>query len=187
MSQFEQNAMATSDHAKADTNNGEQHSALAEARSLAFGQPNRSLDAKTGPASLYPDPNLTPGDTLPVTAEQVCTPGYSKSVRHVTEAEKKEVFAEYGTQFVPHAYEVDHFISLELGGSNDIRNLWPEPYDPRPGAHEKDRVENYLHEQVCKGNMSLPEAQREISTDWYAVYEQIQQAHWRGHGRQHTR
>jgi 5-methylcytosine-specific restriction endonuclease McrA len=27
-----------------------------------------------------------------------------------------------------HGCEVDHLISIELGGSNDQHNLWPEPY-----------------------------------------------------------
>jgi len=141
---------------------------------------DQPMDGKTGPASLYPDPNLTPGDTFPVTKEQVCTPGYAGSVRAVSVAEKKAVYAEYNIPYVPKNYEVDHFISLELGGSNDKKNLWPEPYDPRPGAHEKDRVENYLHAQVCNGSISLEEAQKEISTDWYAVYQQMQAGHLTG-------
>ncbi len=71
-------------------------------------------------------------------------------------------------------YEEDHFISLELGGHpTDPRNLWPEPYGPKPGAREKDVVENYLHRQVCSGAMTLWQAQDAIVTDWYAVYRQI--------------
>jgi hypothetical protein len=129
---------------------------------------------RSGPDSLYPDLSITPGATFPdVTAEQVCQPGYSKGVRNVSAAEKAEVFKEYGVTPQRGQYEVDHLISLELGGSNDISNLWPEPYEPRPGAHEKDAVENYLHKQVCDGSMSLDEAQKEISTDWYKVYQQI--------------
>jgi len=128
---------------------------------------------RSGPDSLYPNLSITPGATLDVTSEQVCTPGYSKGVRNVSAAEKAEVFKEYGVTPQLGEYEVDHLISLELGGSNDISNLWPEPYEPRPGAHEKDAVENYLHKQVCDGSMSLPEAQKEISTDWYKVYQQI--------------
>jgi hypothetical protein len=68
---------------------------------------------------------------------------------------------------------VDHLISLELGGSNDVKNLWPEPYEPSPGAKEKDKVENWLHAQVCAGRIPIAEAQREIAGDWYAVYERI--------------
>ena len=71
----------------------------------------------------------------------------------------------------PADYEEDHFISLELGGSpTDPRNLWPEPYLPKPGAKEKDIVENYLHRQVCSGTMTLEDAQKAIVADWYRVY-----------------
>ena len=90
-------------------------------------------------------------------------------------AEKKQVYAEYGVSYPQPegSYEVDHFTSLALGGSNDITNLWPEPAAPKLGFHEKDKVENYLHDQVCNGSMTLTEAQKEISTDWYAVYLRI--------------
>jgi len=105
----------------------------------------------------------------------VCQPGYSSSVRSVSVTTKKEVYAEYNLSYPQKsgAYEVDHFISLELGGSNDISNLWPEPALPVPGFHEKDKVENYLHDEVCSGKISLGEAQKEISNDWYAVYLSI--------------
>jgi len=44
---------------------------------------------------------------------------------------------------------------LELGGSNSIGNLFPEAADPRPGFHEKDKLENRLHALVCSGKMKL--------------------------------
>lgn len=128
-------------------------------------------DKHAGPAALYPDSNLTPGDTFPgVSARQVCVSGYSKSVRSVTSDEKAAVFQRYATFNVSGKYEVDHFIPLELGGSNDLKNLWPEPYEPKPGAREKDEVENALHKAVCDGNMSLGQAQTLIRQDWYAYY-----------------
>src|SRR5258705_13123035 len=43
-----------------------------------------------------PDPKLTPGAVLPVGPGQICRPGYSRAVRHVTAADKREVFARYG-------------------------------------------------------------------------------------------
>ncbi len=74
-------------------------------------------------------------------------------------------------------YEEDHFISLELGGSpTNPLNLWPEPYGPKPGAKEKDVVENHLHRQVCTAQMTLAEAQKAITTDWYSIYVQIRPA-----------
>src|SRR6266566_2578128 len=66
-----------------------------------------------------------------------------------------------------------HFDRLEAGGSNDIANLWPEAAEPRPGFHEKDQVENYLHDQVCAGAMRLLEAQRAIASNWLDVYERL--------------
>jgi hypothetical protein len=87
---------------------------------------------------------------------------------------KDAVYAEYGiASHAPGQYEVDHLISLELGGSNDIANLWPEPADPRPGFHEKDRVENYLHDQICGGALSLQDAQTRIATNWFEIYQTL--------------
>lgn len=118
-----------------------------------------------------PDPDCTPGSAIPAaTADLVCVRGYSATVRDVTESVKNQVYAEYSiTSHFTGEYEVDHLISLELGGSNDISNLWPEAAEPRPGFHEKDQVENYLHEQVCNGNMTLKAAQDLISHDWTSV------------------
>jgi hypothetical protein len=117
------------------------------------------------------DKACTPGAIIPdATVDQICTPGYSSSVRNVPTSEKDQVYAEYGiTSHFAGQYEVDHLISLELGGSNDIANLWPELADPRPGFHEKDKVENYLHQQVCGGQMSLQKAQELIASDWHQV------------------
>ncbi len=132
--------------------------------------------AKAGPASLYPNPSLTPGDVFPgVTAKEVCVSGYSSSVRSVSSDEKAAVYQRYGIPNEPGKHEVDHFISLELGGSNMVTNLWPEPYvtsdaPNKIGAHEKDKVENALHAEVCAGRMTLQQAQDQIRSDWYAYY-----------------
>jgi hypothetical protein len=114
---------------------------------------------------LLPDPACTPGAIFPSAAvSQICTPGYSQSVRNVPESLKLSVYAEYGIEsHVPGSYEVDHLVALELGGSNSMANLWPEI---SPGYHEKDAIENQLHDAVCAGNVGLAAAQREIAHDW---------------------
>lgn len=72
-------------------------------------------------------------------------------------------------------YELDHYIPLELGGHpTSLDNLWMEPYSPKPDAHEKDKIENYLHRQVCAGKMTLTDAQKIISTDWVSLYISLQ-------------
>lgn len=123
----------------------------------------------------YPDATCTPGAIFSnATAKEVCTPGYASSVRNVSQSTKRKVYASYGiSSYRPGQYEVDHFISLGLGGSNAISNLWPEAGSPFPGYREKNVVEYYLYKQVCSGALSLRDAQYKISHDWVAIYNSI--------------
>lgn len=127
-------------------------------------------------AQEMPNSLLTPGAVNPKLTKQVlCASSFRTGpYRHVTEATKRRVCAEYRIKGAcpDGRYEIDHLISLELGGSNDIGNLWPQPYLPAPGARQKDVVETWLHRQVCAGKMTLEHAQNAISTDWYVLYQQ---------------
>lgn len=139
----------------------------------ALAQPTAHYQ-KSSDGVLLPDPEATPGATLAVTIQHLCTPGYAKTVRHVTGEEKRHIYALYGAKVQPKVCcEVDHLIPLELGGSNDLTNLWPQPYTPKPGAHEKDKLEDALHKEVCAGKMKLQKAQQIISKDWYAEYKEM--------------
>ncbi|MGI4790929.1 MAG: hypothetical protein ACRYFS_19030 [Janthinobacterium lividum] len=131
------------------------------------------MPADQANSPLLPDPKMSPGATLPVTKDDLCVPGYTKKVRNVPADVKKQVYAEYGiTSHKPGEYEVDHLISLELSGSNSIKNLWPQSYETQPwNAHVKDALENKLHEEVCSGQIDLPTAQHDIATDWIAAYK----------------
>src|SRR4051812_12846395 len=123
-------------------------------------------------APILPDSRLTPGDTLAVSTGDICVPGYTKLVRDVPSALKRKVYEEYSIpSHAPGEYEVDHLISLELGGSNSIRNLWPESYRGEKNAHVKDRLENKLHRLVCAGELDLKTAQQEIASDWVDAYK----------------
>jgi hypothetical protein len=125
------------------------------------------------PQPILPDPKLTLGDAFEVSAADVCTPGYSKKVRNVPASVKAEVYREYGvTQHHRGDYEIDHLVSLELGGSNSIKNLWPQSYRTRPwNARVKDRLENRLHELVCSGQLDLKTAQQAIASNWIEAYK----------------
>ena len=88
----------------------------------------------TGNQTL-PDSTCSPGAVLTTDTKIICKSGYTKTVRNVTEATKKKVFKEYGIPYSQRSnYEVDHIISLELGGSNDISNLYPESYTIKDNA-----------------------------------------------------
>jgi hypothetical protein len=99
------------------------------------------------PTPLLPDPKLTPGDVFDVTIQDICVPGYSKKVRAVPQSLRKQAYAQYGiTSANEGDYQMDHLIPLSLGGSNSIRNLWPQSYHTAPwNAHVKDVLEVRLH------------------------------------------
>src|SRR5579883_2522866 len=78
---------------------------------------------------LLPDPKVTPGDAGSTDAKIVCVRGYARHQRNVSVETKRRVYALYGVHAsyettksgkrVRTCCEVDHLISLELGGSND--------------------------------------------------------------------
>lgn len=127
---------------------------------------------------LLPDATVTPGAINPeLTKEKICSKSFRTGpYRNVPESEKKASCKEYGiplSQCNGKNYEQDHLRSLEIGGSNDLKNIWPQPYFPIPGAHEKDKLENELHRLVCTGKIELQDAQQCISNDWYACGKRL--------------
>jgi hypothetical protein len=135
---------------------------------LALGASGGAASARCTYRGQLPDPACTPGASFAgVPAATVCRRGYARSVRNVPYAVKRRVYREYGILRHPRgAYEVDHLIPLELGGSNVIANLWPQP---APGFRVKDGLENALHDLVCSGRLRLGVAQREIARNWVAT------------------
>ena len=133
--------------------------------------------------TFLPIPSLTPGDVdTNVTAAMVSVKGYAngsaatgqKGVRNVPQSLKNQVYRAYGIDPKKHdSFEIDHLLSIELGGKNTFQNLWPESYHGLFNAHEKDKLENFLHAQVAAGKMTLVEAQQRISTYWVATYREF--------------
>ncbi len=146
--------------------------ALAALALVLFAAPALAADP------IRPDATLTPGVIMkdlvtgaPVGTTKICKPGYSKTVRNVPQAVKDAAYTAYHLTNTPGGYEVDHLISLELGGANDPKNLWPQTYHGTWNAHVKDHLENVLHSKVCDGSVPLTKAQHDISTDWIAAYK----------------
>lgn len=132
--------------------------------------------APAPPGVPTPNPALTPGAVDPRVTQSnlgstICRAGYTRTVRNVPQAIKNRVYKEYALpRHRPGEYEVDHLVALELGGSNDITNLWPEPYNTADGARTKDRLENSLKRDVCSGRTPLVVAQHEIATNWFQAF-----------------
>lgn len=128
------------------------------------------------PASAYarmlPNPSLTPGVARPVALSTVCTEANDDVVRDVPESVQQAVFDEYGIENAPASeYEVDYLITPGLGGTNDIRNLWPEPHGDAWNSYVKDELEHHLHDMVCSGQIPLSTAQQEIASNWISAYQ----------------
>jgi len=134
---------------------------------------SQPLPANSIAGPLLPEPNLTPGATRPISTNQVCTPGPFDQMATIPMAVRQAVFHEYGMdRSQPREFEVDHLITPELGGTDDIQNLWPEPYATTEwNAHVKDDLEDRLRQLVCQGKLDLPTAQRDIATNWIAAYQ----------------
>lgn len=128
-----------------------------------------------------PDARCTPGEVNPsLVADVSGKPHLENGVeanlcasdfrtgpwRKVSQSEKKKVCLAYGiTSGCPGpGFEIDHLISLEIGGSDGILNLWPQPIQD---AKVKDhQAEDPLPKMVCSGKITLKQAQECISKDW---------------------
>lgn len=126
-----------------------------------------SCHALVGPR---PDPKCTPGAIDPAVTQAnikstICHSGYTSTVRpsaSQTDRLKHAMYKSYGLP-AGDTSELDHLVSLELGGANDAANLWPEVGKiPNP----KDSVENDLHDAVCSGKVTLAAAQQAIASNW---------------------
>jgi hypothetical protein len=124
-------------------------------------------------AGPVPDQRLTPGVAHPVSTSEVCSRVYSDDTHVIPAAVRQKVFQEYGMAGSPSEdYELDYLISPQLGGVEDIRNLWPEPTS-RTGwnMRVKDALEDRLHQLVCRNKVELTTAQRDLATDWISAYK----------------
>jgi hypothetical protein len=156
-----------------------------------------SSDCKLKSSRGYPlpDPACTPGAINPTVDLAVLKGGKFKTTcdRDVATSatEKQTTYSTYNitkpanNTGLTQSCELDHLISLELGGADTLDNIWPQC---GPGGVKlakryfkiKDSVENYLAAQVRGDAISLKDAQQGISTDW-TQYIAKAKAYWATH------
>ncbi len=193
-------AMATSTASKSATTTTASATPTSTTSTPVTTPTSQPVTSPTGPethltALVFPDPVLHPGAIDPTeTKATLCAASFrTSSVRPSTSYTTRLKRLEIGNggtittkgvtyrvigELLPGAigdYELDHLISLELGGNpTDPKNLWLEPWErrgehlaaPGTGAESKDVLENRLHREICAGTVSLADAQREIASDW---------------------
>src|SRR5579862_6455210 len=125
-----------------------------------------------------PDPRCTPGSIDPIVTQAdirstICKKNWTTTVRPPeSQTEWFKYHVAYPAYRTPQSErtELDHLVPLELGGSNDATNLWPEyPASPNP----KDKVEDALNAAVCDGRVALAAAQKAIAADWLTAEHKL--------------
>jgi hypothetical protein len=136
----------------------------------AHGAAPRSAAAAAGvPAVDVPIRRLTPGQSARhVKLSRLCA--HKTTERHLSKRQIRKVFARYRLGYAPSRYVIDYLVPASLGGSNRLRNLWPEPRGGYAGASAKNELEAILRGRVCRRLMSLRAARSAISTSWPAAY-----------------
>jgi hypothetical protein len=128
-----------------------------------------------------PDPQCTPGGiNSSVTLSVMQDPGWrTRCLRDCEESQARKHVAYSWYQITNPQHnsgsnqvcELDHLVPLELGGADGMGNIWPQcgPDDMTLKNRYfkiKDRVENYLADEVKAGHISLDTVQRGIASDW---------------------
>ncbi len=115
---------------------------------------------------------LNPAVTQETIRDTICKAGWTATVRpsvNYTNKIKNDLATKLHVKVVD--YELDHALSIEIGGSPaSADNLWLEPYNIPLGARQKDTVETYLKNEVCKGELTLAQAQKAVM-DWPVIYK----------------
>ena len=140
--------------------------------------PTHACHARMSHGLPIPDPTCSPGATNPTitiqilrTATQPPATGFRTSCVRDKATSAHAKAATYDWYGVPHpahntgasqTCELDHIVSLELGGADTLDNIWPECGPPGVALNDryfkqKDLVENYLAAQVHTGAMTLAE------------------------------
>ena len=120
--------------------------------------------AATGYAQepLLPNPKLTPGRVAQS----------DKDRGGVTIAMEQRVFARYRLPWSRRPqFKIDHLIPRELGGADTLDNLWPQSLRAKPyGADRKELLTEVLLTRISKGQITLAQAQEQISKDWIDAF-----------------
>lgn len=125
---------------------------------------------------------INPDVTQENIRQTICVSGYTRTVRPATSytnGVKAKLMAEAGLDSSHMSeYELDHIIPLAVGGHpRKLSNLQLQPWYGQNSAVEKDGLEVRLQHMVCKGQITLLDAQYCIAEDWQACEADVTGGH----------
>lgn len=84
--------------------------------------------------------------------------------RNVSYNTRKRVYEKYKISAdIRRTYTIDHLVPLSLGGSNNEKNLWPQPR-----AQSTAPLETEIYYKVKRGEITIQEAWNIISKEKYS-------------------
>ncbi len=120
---------------------------------------------------------LNPDVVASTLHQTICKKGYTRTVRPATSyiaGVKSKLMRQSGIPISrANEFELDHIVPLSLGGHpRALSNLMLQEWDGPAGAHVKDKLEVMLQRRVCRGGITLAEAQYCIAEDWQVCLAQ---------------
>ena len=132
-----------------------------------------------GASSDFDSGVFNPEVTQETVEQTICVPGYAKAMRpstNITHAVKQRLLKRSGRDRADaFEYKLDYIVPVALGGHpSKVENF---ELQRRGGAAAKRKIEieAKLHCLVCSGDLTLADAQREISNGWEAAYNRYAQ------------
>ena len=131
-------------------------------------QPSLILPFITGTVSR-PSRELTPGAVVVTTRAAVCPhPPPSVPIPYYVRATVLTAYR-YVRSALHGDYVLDYLIPMFLGGAPVAANVWPASTSGI-GLSQKTKLDRALYHRVCRRQMTLPQAQSALETDWFAAW-----------------
>lgn len=132
--------------------------------------PDFTMPLVTGGVSM-PDSKLTPGGVATTDTTRVCVLPDHLASTMIPPATQQQVFTEYNitNPVVQAKYDIDYLVPILLGGATTTANMWPAALKGT-GFFEKIQLDHVLRDMVCRRELPLRAAQRDLEQNWYAAW-----------------
>ena len=132
--------------------------------------PNFTMPLVTGGVSM-PNHRLTPGAVATTDTTKVCVLPDHLATTVIPSATQQAVFTEYRitNPVVQAKYDIDYLVPIGLGGSTSTANMWPAALKGT-GFFEKIQLDHVMRDLVCRRELSLRTAQRDLEQNWYVAW-----------------